>query len=153
MNLQVEIRTELLDKLQANLGTQNLTNAMQKAGDNILKRHIREQFQTSKDAYGKALEPLAQSTLDSNYEGKKRSEWNSKPLNPRGKLRDSFTAKANGSEVVIGTDVSYYKYHQGDPNHVSKGIIPKRAMLPDERGLPGNWSDTVINTLESEVFP
>ena len=122
-------------------------------------------FRDSRDPYGEPWAPLAKSTLANRKHGGDR------PLEDTGALRNSINFKVGGDTLRIGPNVGYGLIHQtggqtpariivptkgkalaffiGGVKIVRKSVkhpgskIPRRAYLPDERGLPNSWRERI----------
>lgn len=91
---------------------------------------IRLQFRNSTDPYGQPWASVRRA---------------GQPLLDTGRLRGSIQANTNGDTMVFFTDVEYAQYHQFGER------VKKRAILPDDRGLPESW-EAIITSAIKENF-
>ncbi|HEU4408114.1 MAG TPA: phage virion morphogenesis protein [Polyangiaceae bacterium] len=68
------------------------------------------------------------------------------PLRDTGRLMNSFTAKASGSVVKVGTNTPYAPYHQEGTSR-----MPARPMLPDGDDLPAPWQQSLDEAADEAV--
>lgn len=149
-----------LERLLEKLQPRELTGALKVIGEGGVGL-VYQAFQDSENAYGEKWAPLQESTLEA-FVGKaggtksgarrRRRSYGTRPLvRMAGLMRSAnFALTLDGSAVVIGVSQHYGKFHQGDPDHPSKGIIPERSFLPTaERGLPDAWRDMAIDSIEA----
>lgn len=146
----------LIDKLQPS----QLAGALKGVGEGGVGL-VREAFQDSKNPYGEKWKDLQESTLEafvgirasaSARSRRQRKSYGTRPLVRMGALLSSanWQLVLDGTAVVIGVSQHYGKYHQGDPDVASKGIIPERSFLPKaDRGLPDAWRDMAIDNIEA----
>lgn len=139
---------QLLEKLQPS----NMAGAMKSIGE-AGEGLARDAFQDAKDPHGQAWAPLKESTLEAFVGGsrKRRKAYGTKPLVRTSVLANSLNWRLVGSDgVAIGASQHYGKYHQGDPDHATKNIVPQRAFLPiPGRALPDAWRDELVDAVES----
>lgn len=119
---------------------------------------VRGTFEKSSDPYGERWEPL-----------KVRS---GKPLEDTGGLKGSYHPQITADGFSVGSGKDYAGYHQDGTGvygrHKSKirpekakalripGVgfrasvkgTPARKMVPDDRGLPPAWSDSLVDVAE-----
>ena len=106
--------------------------ALNEIGLKFLNR-VRQGFRTSTDPYGNQWPHLKQ----------RRGQ----PLLDTGTLIKSIRFDVKNNILRIGTGVQYGTYHQN-----GTARIPKRAFIPDERGLPDNWTAEAVAILERHLF-
>lgn len=154
--IDLEVDAPDLQRLLARLDKARLVGALKNIGEAGLPL-ARESFQDSRDPYGQAWPALQASTLAA-FVGKagipgrkRRSAYGTRPLVRTTELVNSLNWQLVGSDAVsIGASVAYGKYHQGDPDHPSRGIVPRRMFLPTaERGLPELWRDELTEAVEA----
>jgi phage gpG-like protein len=111
-------------------------------------------FKDSTAPDGTKWPALQESTLDawvgSAAGRKRRRDYGQKPLLRTATLMRSLSWQLVGDNTVaIGTAQAHGVFHQGDPDHPSRGIIPPRRFLP-QRGqpLPDEWREDLINAVE-----
>lgn len=154
--LDLEVDAPDLQRLLAKLDGARLAGALKNIGEAGVPL-ARDAFQQSRDPYGDEWPALQESTLaalvgKAGIPGRKRrSTYGTKPLVRTSKLVNSLNWQLVGSDAVsIGASVAYGKYHQGDPDHPSKGIVPRRMFLPTaEKGLPDAWREELTDAVES----
>jgi len=142
-----------LQRLIEKLEPRQLSGAMKNIGEAGVGL-ARESFQMGKNPYGEAWAPLKESTLEAfvGRGGRQRKSYGARPLVRTSTLMSSlnWSLVMDGSAVAIGVSQRYGKYHQGDPDIPSKGIVPQRAFLPiEDRGLPEAWREELIDAVES----
>jgi len=154
--IDLEVDAPDLQRLLEKLDKAKLAGALKNIGDAGVPL-ARDAFQTSRDPYGEKWPALQASTLAA-FVGKagipgrkRRSAYGTRPLVRTTELVNSLNWQLVGSDAVsIGASVAYGKYHQGDPSHPSKGIVPRRMFLPTaERGLPELWRDELTEAVEA----
>lgn len=156
--MQIEVTSDLVGirKLLRKLEPRERRAALKNVGEAGVGL-VRDAFQATTDPYGTKWKPLADSTLAS-FVGaagvagrRRRRAYGSRPLNRTGVLLGSINSQLlSDDEVSIGTPFPWAKYHQGDPSHASRGVIPRRMFLPSsERGLPDAWRTEILDAVES----
>ncbi len=112
-------------------------------------------FKGSKAPDGTSWPALQESTLAAwvgNAAGRRRRrEYGTRPLVRTATLMRSVGWQLVGDDAVaIGTAQAAGVFHQGDPDHPNRHIIPPRRFLP-ERGkpLPDEWRDEFVDAIES----
>lgn len=153
---EVTTKSNLPDvhRLLRKLSGAELRGAMKvigRGGENL----ARQAFQDAKAPDGTVWPALQESTLNA-WVGaaagrKRRSEYGTRPLIRKGTLMGSLKSQlVDDATVAVGTAQAHGVYHQGDPDHASRGIIPPRRFLP-ERGkpLPDEWRDELVEALEA----
>lgn len=108
---------------------------------------VQESFRTETSAHGEKWPALSPRTIAAR---KAKGYAGEKPLQRTGIFRRSFhwDLTSDGKGVTIGTPHKFAKYHQGDPDHPSKGIIPKRSFLPEKhRAFPRAWREQMVADL------
>ena len=121
-----------------------------RGGENL----ARQAFQDAEAPDGTAWPALQESTLNA-WVGdaagrRRRRQFGTRPLIRQGTLMNSITSRlVDDATVAIGTAQAAGVFHQGDPDHPSRGIIPPRRFLP-ERGkpLPDEWRQELVGALE-----
>jgi hypothetical protein len=87
-------------------------------------------FRQSKDPYGSPWEKLKPATI--------KRKGNSRILQGEtGDLRSGFKVKDTPKGFKIINETPYAVFHQSEE---ARKIIPRRAMIPDSRGLPSEWA-------------
>lgn len=106
------------------------TPAHREIGRRLLTR-VQMGFRQSVDPYGTAWAPL--------------KTRRGKPLIDTGRLRASFTFRADAGGVTVGTNVDYGR-------HVAEDVYPRRLVLPIRgRGLPADWAREVIDVVDAHL--
>lgn len=153
-NLEISVSAELpeLQKLLGKLSGARLTGALKNIGEAAVPL-ARDSFQEGENPYGEAWDPLKGSTLEAfvGKSRKRRRAYGTKPLVRTSALVNSLNWRlVGGDTVAVGASQAYGKYHQGDPDVASKGIVPQRAFLPiASRGLPDAWREELIDAVDS----
>ena len=62
-----------------------------------------------------------------------------------GRLRNSIRGATTGNSIRIFTDVEYAQYHQLGMR------VKKRAILPDQRGLPPDWDAEITKVIRAQL--
>lgn len=156
--LRLDVRVDLPDvqRLLRRLEPEQRAEALETIGEEG-QNLARDSFMESRDPYGNEWPPLKQSTLKSyvtipGIAGRRRREaFGLRPLVRTTDLMNSVNWQhvERGVSVAIGSSVRYAVYHQGDPNHVDKGIVPRRRFLPDATdGLPPVWRSAFLEAVE-----
>ena len=155
LELSATTEVEALDALLERLTPERLQGAMKNFGEAAVPL-ARDAFQHGKDPYGKKWKALQKSTLEAfvGRSRKRRKAYGSKPLLRTSALVNSLNWRLvndpEGPAVAVGASQGYAKYHQGDPDHPSRNIVPQRAFLPTvSRGLPEAWRDELVDALEA----
>jgi phage gpG-like protein len=152
VKIRVTADTPDIQRLIERLRPEQVDGALKAVGEAGVSL-VRDSFQRSEDPYGKAWQALSDKTLRRKVPGTNRvrsSYSDGRPLRRRGHLMSSFNARVSRGTVEIGTPMPHAKYHQGDDNHPSKGIIPRRMFLPvADRGLPKAWQEEITETIEA----
>lgn len=154
--LSIESELPSLKSLLAKLEPAALRGALKNIGEAGVGLAT-DAFNESTDPYGKKWAPLSEGYLKSlvgasRIPGRRRREsFGTRPLVRTGALLRSLNWRLVGAGAVsIGVSQRYGVYHQGDPNHPSKGLIPRRMFLPTaERGLPDEWREEMIDAVEA----
>lgn len=144
VHLQIPDLKRLLKKVSSAHGTAPAMRLIGAAGVDLARAAFREQRSPS----GEKWPDLAHSTLAAR---RRRGVKGERPLHRTGALRNSFNyqLREGGRAVSIGTPHEFFKYHQ-QPTGPGKGIIPRRAALPQQnRPLPAAWQDEIVETLEA----
>lgn len=141
-----------------------ITQILRRAGP-LLVGQSKLTFRDSRDPYGEPWAPLAKSTIAN------RKHGGSVPLVDTGALRNSINFSVGGDTLRIGPNVGYGLIHQtggqtpprtilpkngkalvffiGGVKLIRKSVkhpgskIPRRAYLPEERGLPDSWRNVI----------
>lgn len=114
-------------------------------------------FQQSTAPDGTRWAALQESTLNAwvgDVAGRRRRRtYGKRPLVRHADLMRSVRLQFVGDDaVVVGTAQAAGVFHQGDPDHPSKGIIPPRRFLPErDRPLPDAWREELVDALEAVV--
>ena len=127
------------------------------AGETLISL-TQERFALGKDPYGVAWK-----------QSRRARDQGGQTLRDNGVLRNSFTWEMNGKDSLIyGTNIKYAKIHQfggeitpkrkflkfssgGKTVFAKKVVMPKRAMLPDERGDPPAYDLELKESLETAL--
>lgn len=143
---------EALDTIQDLMDRIDDTEQFYDSLGNDLAELSRQTFDESRDPYGEPWTPL-----------KVRQ---GQPLRDTGRLMAAITHEATNQYANIGTNTVYarihqiggtikpkkapylvFKDHKGGFIHAKEVTIPARPFLPDNRGLPGDWEDALLDTL------
>lgn len=141
--VDLEENMRQFDRAAKTLGRDELDPLLQDIGDALVE-FVREGFNQSRDPYGKRWKPL-----DSEYLAN-RSGLSNKPLIKTGRLRDSITYRVRGTDVELGTDVPYAKYHQGTDG-IRNSVIPRRPFFPTDGDVPRRWLRTINELTEDFI--
>jgi len=156
----------IISKIAAKVGEPR--PAMQLIGQTLLDDYVLPSFKNQRSPDGAKWPPLKRSTLDSlvpgtaettgvpgaaEAGGRRRWTYSELALVRRRLLRNSFNydVAGDGQSVSIGTPFAFFKYHQQMPNSglpAGKGIIPKRAALPEPQG-GGQLKGSIMSDLAS----
>lgn len=106
-------------------------------------------FRRQRDPYGEPWAPLKRDRArnvaaaeQNRRTGRGRRSSKGKILRDTGRLANSLLGKANGGQVVIGTNVEYAPYHQYGTRHmVDRRIIPMTAF-------PEKWASIVAHVVK-----
>lgn len=99
---------------------------------------VRLGFRNSTDPYGEKW-----ATIKPRWRNHRRVPG--EPLLDTGRLRNSIRGATTGNTMRIFTDVEYAQYHQA-------GIdVKKRAILPDDRGLPADWDAEITKAIRARL--
>lgn len=99
---------------------------------------VRRGFRNSTDPYGQKWAPI-----QPRWRNKKRAPG--QPLLDTGRLRNSIRGATTTNTMRIFTDVEYAQYHQLGQR------VRKRAILPDERGLPPEWDAEITKSIRARL--
>lgn len=153
--LRIDVRTDLPDvfRLIEKLEPARLDAVLKNIGEEGVGL-ARESFQQSVEPDGKTKwKPLAETTLEAlvgigGLKGRRRrKDYGTRPLVRTATLMNSLNWQLKDGGVAIGASASYAVYHQGDPDHQDKAIVPRRRFLP-ERELPDRWRNAVLEAVE-----
>ena len=130
-------------------------NAILKETAGDLERYAKQRIETSTDPTDIPYEPSRNPKAWIRARKKRKLRPPYRLLQITGNLKRSIFARAVDGAIEFGTGVGYSIYHQGDTkNHVSKGIIPRRAFFPlteklaiETRGSAGKFRQALINKL------
>jgi hypothetical protein len=149
MRLSIDFHLDPLEKLMRKLEPDQFQDALEVVGEAGVSL-VRRSFAESRSPYDEPWDPIQRYTRYLG-DGSKRERFETdKPLVDTRILENSFNYDPQGMSVEIGTPFAWYIYHQGDPSHASKGIMPERAALPTpERGLPISWSNEILESIEA----
>jgi phage gpG-like protein len=149
-----------LNELQKYVGTLEANHRqmlLEVAGETLISL-TQERFALGKDPYD---QPWKQS--------RRARDQGGQTLRDNGVLRNSFTWELNGTDSLIyGTNIKYAAIHQfggeitpkkkflkfssgGKTIFAKKVTMPKRAMLPDERGDPPAYDLELKESLEAAL--
>lgn len=154
--LRIDVRSDLPDvhRLLRKLEPARLTGALKNIGEEGVGL-ARESFQKSVEPDGETKwKPLSPSTLKSfvgigGLTGRRRREsYGTRPLVRTTALMNSLNWQLRDRGVAIGASAEYAVYHQGDPEHQDKGIVPRRRFLPERGDLPERWRTAVLEAVE-----
>lgn len=152
--LDIEAHVPDLQRLLSLLSPSRLAGAMKNVGEAGVGLAT-ESFQTGKDPDGAAWPALQESTLEA-FVGKaagrrRRRSYGTRPLIRTATLMRSLRWELRGNDAVaVGTAQAHGVYHQGDPDHASRGIVPPRRFLPERgRELPDAWRSELLDAVES----
>lgn len=148
--MRIEITQDLegIKELLEKLDKRRLEGAFKNIGEAGVKL-VRESFRGSVDPYGQSWKPIKPYTRHLGGGRKRERKATDKPLVDLGLLRNSFNAQLADGGVEIGTPFAFYRYHQGEPGSTGRGILPRRAALPDaDRPLPKAWQSEILGSLE-----
>lgn len=152
--LDVAAQVPDLQRLLALLSPSRLQGALKNVGEAGVGMAT-ESFQKGTDPDGTPWPALQESTLEA-WVGRaagrrRRRSYGSRPLIRTATLMRSLRWELRGdSTVAIGTAQAAGVYHQGDPDHPSKGILPPRRFLPQAgRALPDAWRTDLLDAVES----
>jgi phage gpG-like protein len=112
---------------------------------------VHDAFRTQTSPYGAKWPALSPRTLAARKAKGHKGEF---ALMRTRLFRNSFqwSLSPDGKGVRIGTDKRFAKYHQGDPDHPSKGIIPQRSFLPEKhKSLPKVWREAIVESLQEHL--
>lgn len=149
-------RSELPDvqRLLRRLEGAQLKGALKNIGEASVGL-AQDSFKASADPDGTKWPALQESTFKA-WVGKaagrkRRSSYGEKPLLRTAVLMRSVKWQLVGDDAVaIGTQQAAGVFHQGDPAHPSKGIIPPRHFLPPrDKPLPEAWREELVDAVES----
>jgi len=99
---------------------------------------VRLGFRSGNDPYGEKWAPIKP-----RWRNHRRVQG--QPLLDTGRLRNSIRGATTGNTMRIFTDVEYAQYHQ-------EGIgVKKRAILPDDRGLPPDWDAEITKAIRARL--
>ncbi|MFP8003881.1 phage virion morphogenesis protein [Pseudomonas aeruginosa] len=99
---------------------------------------VRLGFRNSTDPYGEKWAPIKP-------RWRNRRRVPGQPLLDTGRLRNSIRGATTGNTMRIFTDVEYAQYHQ-----LGMGV-KKRAILPDQRGLPADWDAEITKAIRARL--
>ncbi|MGK8437201.1 phage virion morphogenesis protein [Ectopseudomonas hydrolytica] len=99
---------------------------------------VRLGFRNSTDPYGQKWAPIQP-------RWRNRRRVPGQPLLDTGRLRNSIRGATTGNSMRIFTDVEYAQYHQLGMR------VQKRAILPDERGLPKDWDAEITKSIRARL--
>lgn len=99
---------------------------------------LRLGFRNSADPYGQKWEPI-----EPRWRNGRRTPG--QPLLDTGRLRNSIRGATTGNSIRIFTDVEYAQYHQLGMR------VKKRAILPDQRGLPPDWDAEITKVIRAQL--
>lgn len=155
--LTINVRSDLPDvhRLLRKLEPGRLDAALKNIGEEGVGL-ARESFQKSVEPDGKTKwKPLEPATLKSfvgvgGLPGRRRREsYGKRPLVRTATLMNSLNWQLRGAgAVAIGASAAYAVYHQGDPDHQDKGLVPRRRFLPERGELPDRWRNAVLEAVE-----
>lgn len=130
-----------LDRL--NHGMTHLKSAMTEIGIEAVDYYRTVGFTDRGSAWGHKWPDLSMK-----YKQRKEKEFPGRPIlvrNGTPGMKDSFNLKAGDTQVIIGNDKSYYKYHQSPDDRSSK--LPRRQMA----GVNEKVKRMVQSIIESKV--
>lgn len=153
--LTINVRSDLPDvhRLLRKLEPGRLDAALKNIGEEG-EGLVRESFQLGVEPDGRTKwQPLAESSLKSRVGigglpgWRRRSEYGTRPLVRTTALMNSVNWQLRDGGVAVGLSAAYAVYHQGDPDHQDRGLVPRRRFLP-ERELPPRWRDAILDAVE-----
>jgi phage gpG-like protein len=151
MKLEVDVDLEGMEILLAKLKQSELRRALKPAGEGLVNI-VQNNVKASRDPYGQAWKPLAESTLNSQVrKGRRRRQYQGgKPLIRTLNMLRSLNSQVTESGLEVGFAAPYAKYHNGDTGIVGKGKVPQRRMLPTDpsQGLPKAWRNVLTSSIE-----
>ncbi len=104
----------------------------------LVSGFIAQQFDEQRDPYGEPWEGHAESTV---------RRWGEHPiLDLGGDLKDVDVSPLPGSGVGITLGAEYGRFHQ-----TGTSAMPARRILPDNRGLPAQWSAALRDLAQNEM--
>lgn len=143
-----------LSRLLSRLSPQSLRGAMKNIGEAGVGL-AQQAFHDAQAPDGTRWAALQESTLNA-WVGRaagrrRRRQFGTRPLIRHGVLMRSLSWSLVGDDAVaIGTSQAHGVFHQGDPDHASRGIIPPRRFLPEAgRELPDSWREELLDAVES----
>lgn len=152
--LNIESHVPDLQRLLSLLSPSRLAGAMKNVGEAGVGL-ARDSFEAGQAPDGTPWPALQESTLEA-YVGKaagrrRRKSYGSRPLIRTATLMRSLRWELRGNDTVaVGTAQAHGIYHQGDPDHASRGIVPPRRFLPERgRALPDAWRTELLDAVES----
>lgn len=107
---------------------------------------IQDQYATGTDAYGRALAPLAERTLEKHGEPALQGEFGSRP----GDMAEGTLATpGNGAGIEISIPFPGAIHQTGAKN--GNWRMPARRMLPQGKTMPAAWKAAIDASLK-EAF-
>jgi phage gpG-like protein len=67
------------------------------------------------------------------------------PLVVTGKMKDSFTFKADGNSLTVGNSTDYFKYHQSSR---PRRVLPRRVMIGVNDTIKSKIKEEINNSLK-----
>lgn len=131
-HISVEVQDEavqaLLRRLQASVT--DLSPAMQDIGARLLSQ-VNIGFRDARDPWGNAWKPLKHPRKRNKAGGDR-----GRPLSDTGRLRNSFSSRADATSVTVGTNTRYAAIHQfgGTVEHAARSIRVRLRTVKNANG-------------------